>query len=71
MARKKRDAPFPLAEGLPVKRDPLARWRSFAHRGTNVEFITSGIVVNATCPAELASETDAEIVQRLRSEPEN
>jgi hypothetical protein len=52
-------------------KDRLARWRSFTHRETKIEFVPSGIVVKASTPAELVEETEAEIVRRTKDEPKN
>ena len=52
-------------------KDRLARWRSFTHRGTKIEFVPSGIVVEATTPDELREKTEQEIVRRTKDEHEN
>jgi hypothetical protein len=66
--KKKGLQPAPPEE--PPK-DRLAKWRRFTHRGTAIEYVPSGIVVDATTPAELVSETDAEILRRTKNDPEN
>ena len=49
----------------------MAKFRSMSHRGTDVNFEPSGIVVDAKNPEELEAETDREIVRRTKGEPEN
>jgi hypothetical protein len=68
MSRRRRPPLAPTAET--VRRDPYARWR-FTHRGTPIEYVLSGVVVNAETPEELVVETDAEILRRTENERPN
>jgi hypothetical protein len=70
MSRRRRARAFVTHTTEPARRD-LARWRSFTHRGTRLEFVVTGVVVTAATPAELLAETDAAIVRRTERDPEN
>jgi len=69
MSRRRRE---PAAhDPLPAesRRDPLARWRRFVHRGTTIEFVLSNVIVKA--PDALNGVIDVQIAERTRREPEN
>lgn len=41
------------------------------HRGTVIEFVPSGIIVEATTPEELSAATDVETMRRSRHATQN
>lgn len=71
MGRKRGEARSTREKGLPVRRDPLARWMSFMHRGTTISFVPSGITVVASTPEELVAETETEILTMTDLKSEN